>query len=160
MNSHSYQPPMRSMKKNYLQSYSCNTGETILDSAPSILLATEIKLRFAIFSIHQKEFIHIKDGGSASKLSHLFNQGYVSASTFITSREYRNDFRTKLSTTPTIAAMVQEPINPNEYRIVFRILKTGRSLTLSFFNKVVLDQTYRKIKNMSFQFRLEWVPKR
>lgn len=106
-----------------------------------------------------RKFIHVKDGGSSSKLSHLFNQGYVSAQLFVSDINFQTDLHSKLSIKPALQASVAPPVKPAQYQIVFRILKTGSTFSLPFFTKIVLIETSKKIKSMGYRFKLEWARK-
>jgi uncharacterized protein (TIGR04141 family) len=107
----------------------------------------------------QGHFIHIKDGGASSKLSHLFNQGYVSATSYLSDVNFRKDVKAKLKSKPHLAATITNPPQASNHSVVFRILKSGASFSLPFFTKVVIADIYIKVKSMGFKFKLEWVQK-
>ena len=105
----------------------------------------------------QQEIIHVKDGSSSAKLSHLFNQGLVSSRLLLMDRDFKTRFRAAIRTR---AIKNQYPVNgfdTSSITIVFRILKKGPVFQLPFFTKIVLYDTYQKIKSMNYKFRLEWV---
>jgi uncharacterized protein (TIGR04141 family) len=106
-----------------------------------------------------RNFIHVKDGGFSSKLSHLFNQGFVSATLLLNDTEFRKHIQKVLKSNPISLKSLKLPPVASDYTVVYRILKSGTKFQLPFFSKVVLTEMYRKIKSMGFNFRLEWVPK-
>ena len=145
----------------YITNYTATSGEFIFDRALSYVYGVTNSIEICDIYNNNREFIHIKDGGSSSKLSHLFNQGYVSASLFIADVDFRQDIVTKLTANRkgALAKTISTNPNPNNYTIVYRILKTGATFSLPFFTKVVLVDMYRKVKSMGYKFRLEWVRK-
>ncbi len=106
-----------------------------------------------------REFIHIKEGNSSAKLSHLFNQGFVSATLFLNDVYFRDDISIKLNSHKTLLATIGSIINSSKYTVVYRILKKGSTITIPFFSKLTLLDVHKKIKNMGYKFRLEWVQK-
>jgi uncharacterized protein (TIGR04141 family) len=142
----------------YFSTYSVPSNEIILDrqlfSGYGIHNTVEICDIYGV-----QKFIHVKDGGSSSKLSHLFNQGYVSAQLFVSDTSFQTDLQTKLTVKPTLQATIISPVSSSQYQIVFRILKKGLTFSLPFFTKIVLNETYKKIKSMGYKFKLEWAQK-
>jgi len=142
----------------YFTSYTAPRNEIILDRQLFNGYGTNNTIEICDIYGNNK-FIHVKDGGSSSKLSHLFNQGYVSAQLFVSDTNFQVDLHTKLSMKPALQASVMPPIRPSQYQIVFRILKKGDTFSLPFFTKIVLIETCRKIKAMGYRFKLEWAQK-
>ena len=103
------------------------------------------------------EIIHVKDGGSSSKLSHMFNQGLVSTRLLTIDKIYRTSFSSLIKNKKVKASLGFPKLDPAEITIVFRILRKGPNFSLPFFSKLILFDTYTKIKAMGFQFRLDWV---
>jgi len=143
----------------YITNYAVSPQEKILDKGLSYIYGNNNSLEICDIYNSRRQFIHIKDSGISSKLSHLFNQGYVSALTFISDPAYQRDIRSKLNSVPMLARTIRTPIIARNYTIVFRILKKGAQFDLPFFTKVVIEEMHRKIKNLGFRFKLEWVEK-
>lgn len=145
----------------YLRNYAVTATEVILDCKLFYGYGNSNSCEVCDIYNGQREFIHVKDGGSSSKLSHLFNQGFVSASAFLGDVNFREHIRVKLREENRARLATQIPDNPNprNFTIVYRILKSGATLTLPFFTKVVLVEMHRKVKSMGYRFRLEWLPK-
>ncbi len=155
-------PTTDSNEQRYLANYVTTRDEFIFDRMLAYLDGPRNAIEICDIYTFHREFIHVKDGGSSSKLSHLFNQGYVSAGLFLSEVRFREDIIVKLREnrkTRFVNTIAMTP-NANNYTIVYRILKRGAGFSLPFFTKVVLVEMYRKITSMGYQFRLEWVPKR
>ncbi|SEB20629.1 DUF6119 family protein [Pedobacter hartonius] len=115
------------------------------------------KIEYADIVNKNKEIIHVKEGGNASKLSHLFNQGLVSARLMLNDVSFRKDFKKEIKTAAIRSQYDMARFIPSEVTIVFRIIKGGKKFNLSFFSKITLYDTYLKIKQMGYKFKLEWV---
>lgn len=148
-------------ERDYIDNYNVTSDDFIFDSMLSYIYGGRDSIEICDIYNVQREFIHIKDGGSSSKLSHLFNQGYVSASMFLSDVLYRDDIVKKLRDNRKVRLARTINNNPvaGNYTIVYRVLKGGRQLTLPFFTKVVIVDMYRRIKSMGYKFRLEWLQK-
>lgn len=146
-------------ESNYLLNYVATADEIILDQAMSYVYGGGNQIEICDIYNKQGQFIHIKDGGASSKLSHLFNQGFVSATSYLADVNYRKDVKAKLKSKPTLAATITNPPQASNHSVVFRILKSGALFSLPFFTKVVIADIYLKVKSMGFKFKLEWVQK-
>lgn len=105
-----------------------------------------------------KTFIHVKNYGGSSVLSHLFNQGVVSWELFASEYEFREKLNDKLSESFRIP-------NPNsrppiaEYRVVFAIISTSsHSLNIPFFSKVSLKNAKRRLEGYGYKVSLLKIP--
>ncbi len=155
-------PPTDAMnEREYLDEYELTSSEFMFDSELSYIYGGRDSIEICDLYNSNKEFIHVKDGSGSSKLSHLFNQGYVSASMFVSDTNFRDDIIAKLRNAGKrrLSQSISIAPNPNDYTVVFRILKRGRQLTLPLFTKIVVIEMYRKIRIMGYKFRLEWVRK-
>lgn len=92
-----------------------------------------------------KEFVHVKHYGGSSVLSHLFNQGVVSAELFSSHQSYRKEMNKRLPADFQIKSPDQ-PITPEEYKVIFGIISHSKgSLEIPFFSKVSLRNSYRRL---------------
>lgn len=104
----------------------------------------------------QKQFIHIKKGGSSSKLSHLFAQGSVSSR--ILAKEY--EFKTHINEVVESKFgpdFLKEEDRNHEYEIVFAIIDHRNGPieeVLPFFSMVNLSQTLDNLESMKFNYSL------
>ena len=145
-------------EKNYFKSYKFSPSECFLDS--KLYSTYGSRNTVEVCDIYDnRSFIHVKDGGSSSKLSHLFNQGYVSAGLFIGDQAFLDHVKKILAINPaSLKSLSLPPLSVN-YTVVYRILKSGKTFQLSFFSKIILTEMHRKIKSMGYRFKLEWVQK-
>ena len=85
--------------------------------------------------------IHVKKYSQSSVLSHLFNQGYVSAN-FLLDRKFRKKINDDLFTENFKIANVSDRPNTqrdNIYEVVFAIISnTNSELNIPFFSRLTL----------------------
>lgn len=103
---------------------------------------------------NRKQFIHIKNKGQSSQLSHLFAQGKVSARCFLEDVEFRRQLHSYITgkLSEDTFKYLDKP-NPNEYEVIFGIIdKKHEELTklLPFFSMVNLMSTVRELDLMNF----------
>lgn len=103
-----------------------------------------------------KEFIHVKKFTSSAVLSHLFNQGLVSAEC-VKNKQIRikaND------TLPDGFKLDTDSFNANEYKIVFVIAKKSADSrpNIPFFSKVALENVANTLSLIGYQFAIKGVP--
>jgi uncharacterized protein (TIGR04141 family) len=93
-----------------------------------------------------KEFIHVKKYGGSNVLSHLFNQGIVSAELFSSHDSFRKEMNKRLPPEYRILNP-EQPINPTEYKVVFGIISSSKKdLDIPFFSKVSLRNSFMRLK--------------
>lgn len=124
------------------------------------------------FVSHSKQLIHLKDSASSAPLSHLFNQGLVSAEALRRDSTVRTKFRkvarqreTEYSRSGFIALLpTAVRIVPAEWTVVFGVLKKkgarSGTLDLPFFSKVALRAAAERISLMGYQVELHLIEKR
>lgn len=124
------------------------------------------------FVSHSKQLIHLKDSASSAPLSHLFNQGLVSAEALRRDSTVRIKFRkvagrreTEFGRTGFVALLpTATRIVPAEWTVVFGVLKKkgvrSGTLDLPFFSKVALRAAADRISLMGYQVELHLIEKR
>ena len=110
-------------------------------------------IEFADLVTTNKQLIHVKKYGGSSVLSHLFNQGYVSAELFLKESLFRKAVNSKLRVTHDFVA--KEKIQPtsNEYTIVFAI-GSKKDLKLPFFSMVSFNNIKKQLKLYGYNVAL------
>lgn len=94
-----------------------------------------------LYSIN-REFLHIKRYGGSSCLSHLFNQGIVSAQLWSSDKSFRANANQKLKE-PFLLLTPETPINPSDYAVKYGIIsKRGHRFKLPKFSLI----SYKNIK--------------
>jgi uncharacterized protein (TIGR04141 family) len=106
-----------------------------------------------IFIPSEGKFIHVKFNSGANALSHLFNQGYVSASSFA---KFEEKF------IETINAHIPTADNhlaaPKTGKCVhFVILNNRRENRLTFFSKMALEDRVTTLEAWGFVVKLSWI---
>ncbi|QHO74655.1 hypothetical protein ACH79_20455 [Bradyrhizobium sp. CCBAU 051011] len=95
-----------------------------------------------------RQFIHLKDGHGSAPISHLWNQGVVSAESFIRDEKFRIDLRKEVKKRQAQSKKTgfdailpdgrSKPV-PGEYTVVFGIMrdryKRSGAISLPFFSK-------------------------
>ena len=119
-----------------------------------------------------KQLIHLKDGHSSAPLSHLWNQGLVSAEAFVSDEVFRKGFRKeaqkrekKFKKQGFIGLLPDgrtKPV-PGDYTIVFGVMRhpyaASGQLGLPFFSKVALRAAAERISRMGFPVELHLIEK-
>ncbi|NEW95685.1 DUF6119 family protein [Rhodopseudomonas sp. BR0G17] len=117
-----------------------------------------------------KQFIHLKDGHSSAPISHLWNQGVVSAESFVRDEKFRIDLRKEVkkrqmkSKKTGFDAILPDgrskPV-PSEFTVVFGIMrdrsKKSGVVSIPFFSKVSLRAVADRIQLMGFQVEIHLV---
>ncbi len=102
-----------------------------------------------------KKFIHVKNKGQSSQLSHLFAQGKISAECFSSDEAFRKNVYdiAKVKLGNDVFNYKQKPAS-NEYEVVYAIIDDKVSdleNKLPFFSKVNLMLTSQELERMHFK---------
>lgn len=124
------------------------------------------------FLSRKKQFIHLKDGHSSAPISHLWNQGVVSAEAFVRDAEFRKKLRKEAIKRQrkahkkgfeAILPDGRSKPTPSDYTVVFGILrsrhKKSGTLGLPFFSKVSLRATANRIQSMTYPLEVHLIEK-
>lgn len=118
----------------------------------------------------QGDFIHVKRKSRSSTLSHLFAQGTVSATTFLSDGRFRDELRSHINdqaspeTRDAWLALVPsaaESVDKSQYRVIYAVVtNTGRPGRdwLPFFSKLNLMQQGRQLLNTGYRVALTRIP--
>ena len=112
------------------------------------------------------QFIHIKDEASSSKLSHLFNQGLVSAEAYLREKDFRKEFKKKArNMNRSIAKMIPDiRIKPerDDFEIIYAVMRKpykDGSYGLPFFSKVTLRNASKRLEDLGYKVGFSWIKK-
>lgn len=112
------------------------------------------------------QFIHIKDEAASSKLSHLFNQGLVSAEAYLREQEFRRKFRDKARRMDSrIAALIPNARTKPErdkFEVVYAVMRKpykDGTYGLPFFSKVTLRNSAKRLEDLGYKVSFSWVKK-
>lgn len=103
-----------------------------------------------------RRLIHVKRHGSSATLSHLFNQGEVSARLLIQDRSFREKVIAKLSG-PHQALIDANNITPSQFTIVFAVASdSGKPIevALPFFSRMTFARVATMLKNYGYKVEL------
>lgn len=105
-----------------------------------------------------KDLIHVKRYAGSAVLSHLFNQGLVSAQYLKGDESVRRAMNEKLPPTFRIVDVSRKPA-PEEYRVVYAIIKPGAGdLTLPFFSKVSARHVIKQLDLVGYRVAIARIP--
>ena len=108
------------------------------------------KIEFCDLYGLNKEIVHVKRYTGSSELSHLFQQGVVSAELFAHEPDFRKLVNDKLSETHRLTDP-EGKLDATEYQIVYGIIsKSKNELSLPFFSKVVLRNAKRRLSELGY----------
>lgn len=112
------------------------------------------------------QFIHIKNETSSSKLSHLFNQGLVSAEAFLREQEFRETF---IDSVKKINKEIAKPLlkfkkkfERDKFEIVYGILtkhNQNKQDQLPFFSQVSLVNISKKLADIGYKVSINYINK-
>lgn len=118
------------------------------------------------FFSNNLQFIHIKDEAASSKLSHLFNQGLVSAEAYLREQEFRTKFRDKARRmNSTIAALLLNARSKPErdkFEVVYAVMRKpykDGTYGLPFFSKVTLRNSAKRLEDLGYKVSFSWIRK-
>jgi len=124
------------------------------------------------FLSRRKEFIHLKDGHGSAPISHLWNQGLVSAESFIRDAVFRKSMRdsainrqktAKKSKFELLLPDGRSKVTPTDYKVVFGIMRhpyqRSKQLGLPFFSKVSLRAVASRIQLMGYAVEVHLIEK-
>ncbi len=103
-----------------------------------------------------KKMIHVKVGGSSSKLSHMISQGLVSSKIFANDPDFRQHINVKVES-KFGSDFFSENLANSEVEIVYAIIDRGdRDVygALPFFTKVNLMSAIHELKSMKFKYSI------
>lgn len=122
------------------------------------------------FLSNSAQLIHLKDSEDSAPLSHLWNQGLVSAETLRRDSDFRKEFRrvtkdreAKFGRTGFSSQLPARKFDPSKFTVVYAVLKKrgklSGKLNLPFFSKVALRAAAERISMMGYKVELHLIEK-
>ena len=121
------------------------------------------------FLSKDRRLIHIKDKSESSRLSHLFNQGLVSAVTMKRDGPFRDRLRTRIAEQPggsdyvDLVPEASTELRPSDYTVIFGVLVNGspkKEPSLPFFSLISLRHAARRIADeLGYKVAFAWIKK-
>lgn len=122
------------------------------------------------FLSKSRQFIHLKDGHSSDPISHLWNQGVVSAESFVRDEKFRIDLRKAVRSRQTKAKKTgfdailpdgRSKPHPADFTVVYGVMraryKKSGIIGIPFFSKVSLRAIAERIQLMGFAVEVHLV---
>ncbi len=139
----------------------------VLDKVPVIPKGVlHANLEACDFFSRDRQFIHLKDGHSSGPISHLWNQGVVSAEAFVADRVFRGTLRQKVKARERgfeeLLPRGNESFDRRDFTVVFGVMRKpykDGTVGLPFFSKVSLQVASERIQQLGFSLALELIPK-
>lgn len=110
------------------------------------------KFEFCDVYTKQRQMIHVKRYSGSAVLSHLFNQGYVSAN-LLFDFESRKKINGILEQAFKISDLAKRPNDSSgeKYTVIFGVIsKSSRDFDLPFFSKLTLMHVMKDLVNLGF----------
>ncbi|MGD9921167.1 MAG: DUF6119 family protein [Pseudorhodoplanes sp.] len=153
-----------------------------LDASKNLLNMDQVKLNPAgmgganlepcDFLSTARQFIHLKDGHDSAPISHLWNQGVVSAEAFVRDEKFRKDFRAAAQRRQKKAKKTgfekllpdgRSKPTPSDFTVVYGIMRSryrkSGSLGLPFFSKISLRAIADRIELMGYTVEVHLIEK-
>ena len=115
-----------------------------------------------------RQLIHIKDKTSSSRLSHLFNQGTVSARVLAIDPPSRDSVRAKVVVVQgetgqagyeDILPKSDEDFTRSDFTVVYGVIVASEQPKLPFFSLVSFRQAARELHALGYKYAFAWIEK-
>ncbi len=126
------------------------SGSACMDQKNIVHGGGRSSIEFCDILTSDKKLIHVKKYGGSSVLSHLFNQGVVSAELFVGDEEFRRKLNSKLPTPHKLSNTRIRPTAP-DYEVIYGIISSDPSaLEIPFFSKVSFRNAKRRLTALGY----------
>ena len=112
--------------------------------------------------------IHVKDHTSSSRLSHLFNQGTVSARVLKTDGAFRDLLRVEVGRQEAALALKgydgliadgSTAFDATKHKVVYAVLCAAETARLPFFSLVTFRQASKELQALGYSCAFAWIKK-
>ncbi len=128
-------------------------NSALLVDAHLIPIVGKSTFEFCDVYTKERQLIHNKRYSGSATLSHLFNQGYVSAE-FLFDPEFRKKVNDELKSPDFLIKDINGRPNTNgeEYTVIFGIISnTKKDLDIPFFSKMTLMHVSKSLRNQGYK---------
>lgn len=132
--------------------------------------ATGANIEPCDFLSKSKQFIHLKDGHASDPISHLWNQGVVSAESFVRDEKFRIDLRKAVKARQAKAKKAgfeailpdgRSKPHPADFTVVYGVMrhryKKSGTIGIPFFSKVSLRAIAERIELMGYAIEIHLI---
>ena len=122
-------------------------GLTLMDAKNIPYGGGHSKIEFCdLFDYNNYRLYHVKKYGGSSVLSHLFNQGLVSAQLMLSDENFRKSVNNILPASEQFSPVEQKP-EAQKYEVIFSLIsEPSNRLNIPFFSKVALKNVKRSLE--------------
>lgn len=122
-------------------------GLTLMDAKNIPYGGGHSKIEFCdLFDYNSSRLYHVKKYGGSSVLSHLFNQGLVSAQLMLSDENFRKSVNNILPASEQFSPVEQKP-EAQKYEVIFSVIsESSNKLNIPFFSKVALKNVKRSLE--------------
>lgn len=144
-------------EKDYLRSLANSTPPMLVLDRDLIQLAGQSPIELCDLFIEENTFAHVKRYGSSQVLSHLFDQGRVSAQLFLRDSSFRVAAQQKCAKFATFP--IDSVPNARDYTVAYLVgSKYADAQVLPLFARVVLVDTFMELSNYGYNVTLGFIP--
>lgn len=112
------------------------------------------KIEFCDVLTDAKQLIHVKRYSGSAVLSHLFAQGTVSATAFVSDAEFRKKLNSRLCAAHRLSDPAHRP-RASSWEVAYVVAsKSAKALRLPFFSRVTLRNAVRQLDSLGFHVTL------
>jgi uncharacterized protein (TIGR04141 family) len=123
----------------------------LLHNAPVVYGGGQSRIEFCDLYSRSRVMVHVKRYGGSSVLSHLFEQGVVSAELLVGDAGFRAALNPRLPATHRLANPAERP-NPADYEVAFVIAtRSRRPFVLPLFSRITLRNAQRYLGTLGLK---------
>jgi uncharacterized protein (TIGR04141 family) len=113
------------------------------------------RIEFCDVLTQDRRMLHVKKYTGSSVLSHLFAQGAVAATSFLSDEKFRSGANKIIPTASMKFTPASKKVHPSDYEVGYVITsRSSRKLTLPFFSRVTLRNASTQLANYGFKVTL------
>jgi uncharacterized protein (TIGR04141 family) len=152
-------PCHREIEENYNERVAqTSNGYFVLLDRRTVRIGSRSAIEICDLYGRDRAFVHVKRYGGSTTISHLLNQGLVSAQLLMYEREYRHLVSERLPQ-PYRWGNPDDNIRGEDFEVCFAIVADpGKDVELPFFSKVALRNTVRLLQGMRYRVTRATVP--
>ena len=130
-------------------------GSALMDQKNVMCGGGKSRVEFCDVLTRRRELVHVKRYSGSAVMSHLFAQGTVAASTFVSDAEFRRALNKKLPARMRLGDTTRRP-TASRYKVCFAVASSSAGpLTLPFFSRVTLRNATRLLESYGFVVTLD-----
>jgi len=130
-------------------------GSALMDQKNVMYGGGRSRIEFCDVLTPKKELVHVKRYSGSSVMSHLFAQGTVAATAFVSDTEFRRELNKKLPKEKRLRDPSRRP-TASHYKVCFAVASSSSTpLTLPFFSRVTLRNAVKILESYGYKVSLD-----